>query len=101
MDDVEEVERISRVLLGPPFALASMVPKPYERVATAGTGQGLIEPLLVRAYVTLGHSVPRPPGAGGTYAGAHTELFRTGILQRIVKADVASLYPSIMLSFDI
>jgi DNA polymerase I len=51
--------------------------------------------------VTLGHSLPRVPGAGGSYAGAHTELFRTGVLQRIVKADVASLYPSIMLAFDI
>src|SRR5262245_19587684 len=75
-----------------------MVPKPYERVATAGTGQGLIEPLVVRAYLTCGHSLPRPPGVGGTYAGAHTELFRTGIVHRIVKADVASLYPSIMLA---
>ena len=101
LDDVREVDALARLLLAPSFALASMVPKPYERVATAGTGQGLIEPLLVRAYVTLGHSLPRPPGAGGTYAGAHTELFRTGVLQRIVKADVASLYPSIMLSFDI
>jgi DNA polymerase I len=101
LDDVREVDDLARLLLAPSFALASMVPKSYERVATAGTGQGLIEPLLVRAYVTLGHSLPRVPGAGGSYAGAHTELFRTGVLQRIVKADVASLYPSIMLAFDI
>lgn len=101
LDDVREVDALARLLLAPAFALASMVPKPYERVATAGTGQGLIEPLLVRAYVTLGHSLPRPPGAGGSYAGALTEVFRTGILHRIVKADVASLYPSIMLAFGI
>jgi DNA polymerase elongation subunit (family B) len=101
LDDVREVDDLARLLLAPSFALASMVPKPYERVATAGTGQGLIEPLLVRAYVTLGHSLPRVQGGGGTYAGAHTELFRTGVLQRIVKADVASLYPSIMLAFDV
>jgi DNA polymerase elongation subunit (family B) len=49
MDDVEEVERISRVLMAAPFALASMVPRPFERIATAGTGQGLSEPLLVRS----------------------------------------------------
>ncbi len=101
LDDVREVDHLARLLLAPSFALASMVPKPYERIATAGTGQGLIEPLLVRAYVTCGHSLPRAPGAAAPYAGAHTELFRTGIHHRIVKADVASLYPSIMLSFDI
>src|SRR4029453_12162863 len=57
-DDVEEVDGLSQVLLGPSFALASMVPKSYERIATSGTGQGLIEPLLVRAYVAAGESVP-------------------------------------------
>jgi DNA polymerase I len=101
LDDVREVDRLSQLLLAPSFALAAMVPRPFERVATAGTGQGLIEPLLVRAYVTAGHSLPRAPGVGGTYEGAHTELFRTGILRHIVKADVASLYPSIMLTYTI
>jgi DNA polymerase, archaea type len=101
LDDVREADDLARLLLAPSFALAAMVPKPYERVATAGTGQGLIEPLLVRAYVTCGHSLPRSPGSASPYAGAHTELFRTGIHHRIVKADVASLYPSIMLSYGI
>ncbi|HZU07550.1 MAG TPA: DNA polymerase domain-containing protein [Chloroflexota bacterium] len=101
LDDVREADALSRLLLAPSFALAAMVPKPYERVATAGTGQGLIEPLLVRAYVTARHSLPRAPGEGGSYAGAHTALFRTGIFHRIVKADVASLYPSIMLTYGI
>ena len=101
LDDVREVDRLSQLLLAPSFALAAMVPRPFERVATAGTGQGLIEPLLVRAYVTAGRSLPRAPGVGGTYEGAHTELFRTGVLRHIVKADVASLYPSIMLTYRI
>jgi DNA polymerase elongation subunit (family B) len=78
-----------------------MVPKAYERVATAGTGQGLIEPLVVRAYLTAGHSLPSAPRVQATYPGAHTQLFRTGVIPRIVKADVASLYPSIMLTYGI
>jgi DNA polymerase elongation subunit (family B) len=101
LDDVREVDDLSRLLLASSFALATMVPKPYERVATAGTGQGLIEPLLVRAYVMCGHSLPRATPVSGTYPGGQTELFRTGIVHRIVKADVASLYPSIMLSYGI
>ncbi len=96
-DDVEEVDGLSRVLLGPAFALASMVPKAYERIATSGTGQGLIEPLLARAYLTAGESLPTGKDVGA-FAGGTTAVFTTGVVQNVVKADVASLYPSIMLT---
>lgn len=97
-DDVDEVDRISSVLLASSFALASMVPRPYERIATSGTGQGLIEPLLVRAYLEAGHSLPRGHSQIGAFEGGRTGIFTTGIVPHVVKADVASLYPSIMLS---
>ncbi len=100
-DDVDEVNELSKLLLGASFALASLVPKPYERIATSGTGQGLIEPLLVRAYLSAGHSLPRGQSSGGTYAGGRTELFTSGVIQRVVKVDVASLYPSLMLAHGI
>lgn len=100
MHDVEEVDGLSRALMGATFMLASMVPRSYERIATSGTGQGLIEPLLVRAYVASGHSVPAGSG-GGAYEGGATGLFRTGVFQHVVKADVASLYPSIMLTYRV
>ena len=100
-DDVDEVNELSKLLMGASFALASIVPKPYERVATSGTGQGLIEPLLVRAYVSAGHSIPRGQSSGGTYAGGRTELFTSGVVRRVVKIDVASLYPSLMLAHGI
>lgn len=99
--DVEEVDELSKVLMGASFALASIVPRPYERIATAGTAQGLIEPLLIRAYLCEGHSLPVGGAAGGAFAGAQTELFTSGILRNVVKADVASLYPSLMLSYNI
>ncbi len=100
LHDVEEVDGLSRALMGATFMLASMVPRPYDKIATSGTGQGLVEPLLVRAYVTARHSVPS--GAGGReYEGGATGLFRSGVLSHVVKADVASLYPSIMLTFGV
>jgi DNA polymerase elongation subunit (family B) len=100
LDDVREVDELSRKLLGATFMLASMVPKPYERVATSGTGQGLIEPLLVRAYITAGYSVPAG-GEGQPYEGGATAIFTSGVLSHVVKADIASLYPSIMRTFRI
>lgn len=100
MDDVEEVDDLSRLLLGSSFALASIVPKPYERIATTGTAQGLIEPLMVRAYLAEGAAVPRE-STRGYFTGGRTDLFTSGVISNIVKADVASLYPSIMLLYKI
>jgi DNA polymerase elongation subunit (family B) len=104
LDDVREVDALSRLLMASSYALASMVPKAYERVATAGTGQGLIEPLLVRAYLWAGRSIPRAGTATTSderYAGGYTRMYLSGILSNVVKADAASLYPSIMLAYDI
>jgi DNA polymerase elongation subunit (family B) len=100
LHDVEEVDGLSRALMGATFMLASMVPRPYEKVATSGTGQGLVEPLLLRAYVAARHTVPSGRG-GREYEGGATALFRSGVLSHVVKADVASLYPSIMLTFGV
>src|SRR5205823_6861549 len=83
--DEDEVDELSRLLMGASFALASMVPKPYERIATSGTGQGLIEPLMVRAYLQAGRSVPRGQPGGATYAGGRTDLFVSGVVRNIVK----------------
>ncbi|MCC7371174.1 MAG: ribonuclease H-like domain-containing protein [Chloroflexi bacterium] len=101
LDDVLEVDELSRLLLGTSFSLAQMVPKPYERIATSGTGQGLIEPLLVRAYLTHARALPGGSSRGGTYPGGRTELFTSGVVRHVVKADVASLYPSLMLTYRI
>ena len=42
--DVEEVAALGRILGGPAFALARMVPRRYERLADAGAATGMIDP---------------------------------------------------------
>ena len=95
--DVEEVAHLSRMLGGAAFALAMMVPRRYERLADAGAATGVLDPLLVRAYLRSGSALPRPTVSDGTeHSGAALHLYAAGVAQRIVKADVASLYPSLM-----
>lgn len=95
--DVHEVEGLSRLLGGAAFALARMAPRRYERLADAGPATGVIDPLLVRAYVRAGHALPAyREGDGTEHSGAALHLFTAGVAQRVVKADVASLYPSLM-----
>ena len=57
-DDVIEVAHLSRMLGGAAFALAQMAPRRYERLADAGAATGVIDPLLVRAYVRSGTALP-------------------------------------------
>lgn len=103
LDDVEEVDGLSRRLLGASFALAGMAPRRYERVASAGPAMGILEPMLVRAYLRAGMALPRQDenAAHGMHEGGTVHLFATGIAEHVVKADVASLYPSLMRSFRI
>ena len=100
--DVEEVAGISRMLGGAAFALAQMAPRRYERLSDAGAATGVIDPLLVRAYMHAGVALPaHREGDGTPHSGAALFLFATGVARRVVKADVASLYPSLMRSYRI
>lgn len=105
LDDVTEVDGLSRRLLGAPFALASMAPRRYERLASAGPAMGILEPVLVRAYLRAGAALPRqraaPNGVPAMHEGGAVYLFAEGVAEQVVKADVASLYPSLMRTFQI
>jgi len=100
--DVEEVAGLARMLGGAAFALAQMAPRRYERLADAGAATGVIDPLLVRAYLRAKMGLPAHQASDGTpHSGAALHVFATGVANRVVKADVASLYPSLMRAYRI
>jgi DNA polymerase elongation subunit (family B) len=100
--DVEEAAGVARLMGGATFALAKMVPRRYERLADAGPATGILDPLLVRAYLRSGAALPAHEDSDGTvHTGAALHLFAAGVAHRVVKADVASLYPSLMRAFRI
>ncbi len=105
LDDVAEVDALSQRLLAAPFALAGMAPRRYERVAWAGPAMGILEPMLLRAYLRAGQAPPLPPQARHERQGGHTGgalyLFASGVARGVVKADIASLYPSLMRAYGI
>ncbi len=98
LDDVAEVDGLSQRLMGATFALAGMAPRPYGRLASAGPAMGILEPMLVRAYLHAGVALPRGNflRAGGNHEGGALHLINIGVAEHVVKADIASLYPSIM-----
>jgi DNA polymerase I len=101
-DDVVEAAGVARLLGGASFSLAQMAPRRYERLADAGAATGVLDPLLVRAYLRARVALPTHGASDGTaHQGAALYLFASGVAERIVKADVASLYPSLMRQYRI
>ena len=99
LDDVRETRSLSSLLSGSNFYLSQMLP--YTYAMTSRLGQAAkIEVLLIREYLRRKQSIPKP-SAGQQHSGGYTEVFLKGILGPIVYADVESLYPSIMLSYNI
>ena len=69
--DVSEVAGIARMLGGAAFALAQIAPRRYERLADAEAATGVIDPLLVRAYLRAGMALPAHQAGDGTpHSGA-------------------------------
>jgi DNA polymerase, archaea type len=104
-DDVIEVDGLSQRLMGSPFALAGMTPRCYGRVASAGPAKGILEPLLVRAYLRAGAALPSDAAGADALMAPHqggaTILYAAGVARHVVKVDIASMYPSIMRTFRI
>jgi DNA polymerase, archaea type len=103
LQDVAEVDAIAQRLHASTFALTKMAPRRYEKVAYAGTATGILEPLLVRAYLYSKTALPRvtPSTSNEPHAGGAVILFATGVAKRVVKADIASLYPSLIRLYKI
>ena len=99
LDDVIETERLGRHLSESTFYLTQMLPMEYGQVARVGPASK-IESLFVRDYLRQKHSLPRSEWGSQTQGG-YTDIFFTGVTGPIVYADVESLYPSIMLNYDI
>jgi DNA polymerase elongation subunit (family B) len=94
--DVVETRKLAELILPVEFYQTQMVPDNYGQVAVSGNGEK-INAIFLRAYLAEGKAVPRTQPARA-YAGGYSEVRKTGVLDRVVKADVESLYPSLMLT---
>lgn len=95
LDDARDVDTLSRIVMPTEFYQTQMLPISYQRSSSIGTGRKIDE-LMIRSYLTAGHSIPRP-APSRPYPGGYVELIEAGSFGPVVKCDVESLYPSIML----
>jgi DNA polymerase, archaea type len=99
LDDVRETLALSE-LLGYPFFLQTQIfPFSYQNIFIRGNATK-INSLFVREYLRRRASIPKPI-AKGDFEGGYTDVFVEGVVKDVVHCDVASLYPSIMISFNL
>jgi DNA polymerase I len=99
LQDVHETRRLADLTLPTEFYQCQMLPDTLQNLATIGTGEKA-NLMFLRAYLAEGYAVPAPQEAR-EYPGGYTEVRQVGLIPRIVKADVESLYPSVMLRYGI
>jgi DNA polymerase I len=99
LDDARDVRLLSELITPTEFYQTQIVPRSYQDVATGGTGEK-INALLIRAYLAAGQAVPLPQEPR-PYPGGYLELREAGVFRHVVKCDVESLYPAVMLHFRI
>ena len=95
LDDVRDVDALSRLIMPNEFYQTQMVPMSYQQCAVGGTGRK-IDDLMIRGYLCALHSIPAPRQTE-PFPGGYVEVLHTGVFRPVVKCDVESLYPSIML----
>lgn len=96
LDDVRETLALSELLAYPFFLQARIFPFSYQNIFVRGNATK-INALFIREYLRQRASVPRP-GEAEAFAGGYTDVFRHGVVRPVISCDVASLYPSILLS---
>ncbi|HEV2126874.1 MAG TPA: 3'-5' exonuclease, partial [Chloroflexota bacterium] len=99
LDDARDVRTLAELVTPTDFYQSQIVPRTYQDVATGGTGEK-INSLMIRAYLSNAHAVPLPEEPR-PYPGGYLELRECGVFRRVVKCDVESLYPAVMLHFGV
>jgi DNA polymerase elongation subunit (family B) len=100
LDDCRETGSLAALLQASYFIQAKIFPYSYHHTIVRGQATK-INALFLREALRRGHSVPRPAAGGGAIVGGFTAMYEAGVVRPIVHCDVSSLYPSLMLTFDI
>lgn len=100
LHDVRETAAIFNILGYPWFLQTRIFPYSFQNCPLRGNATR-INALFLREYLAAGHAVPARTAEAMPFEGGYTELLHEGVCGPIVHCDVASLYPSLMLTYRI
>ncbi len=98
LDDVRETLALFRLLAYPWFIQTRIFPYSFQNCPLRGNATR-INALFLREYLHRGQAIPARTAETKPFEGGYTELARQGVCGPIVHCDVASLYPSLMLTY--
>ncbi len=98
--DVINTFLIAKELLPMHYELSKMIRLPLDDVARMGRGRQ-VEWLLLSEARKLNEIAPNPPEVAESYEGAFVLEPERGLHENVVCLDFASMYPSIMIAFNI
>ena len=98
--DVLNTYFIAEELLPMHYELSRMIRIPLDDVTRSGRGKQ-VEWLLMSEAYRLGELAPNPREIGESYEGAFVLEPARGLHENVICLDFASMYPSIMISFNI
>ena len=97
LDDIYETDKVELTLNEANFLIAKMLPTTFQRACTMGTA-GIWKLIMIAWCYENNLAIPSF-GQSRTFTGGLSRLLKVGYVDRIVKLDYNSLYPSIMLTW--
>lgn len=98
IDDSDDSLMLFDLMIPAFFALCQMVPKSFQTIIESATGSQL-NSMMVRSYLQEKHSIPKA-SESVKYPGA-ISLGNPGIYTNVFKLDIVSMYPSILINYNI
>lgn len=98
MDDTEDPIKLFDLMIPAKFYSTVTKPITFQGMCESAPGKQ-INSFMIREYLRHGHSIPKP-SKKAEFEGA-ISYGKPGIYHNVYKLDVASLYPSIMMQWDI
>lgn len=98
IDDSDDALALFDLMAPPFFYLATSVPKTFQALIESASGSQL-NSMMIRSYLQDAHSLPRTSEAV-EFEGAISNGY-PGLYSNVLKIDVKSMYPNIMLQYNI
>lgn len=99
LDDLQECDKVELKYNATNFLICKILPLSYQKCTTMGTASQWKALLMAWSYEN-NLAIPCAPNTG-KFTGGLSRLLRVGYVDRVIKLDYNSLYPSIILTWGI
>lgn len=97
-DDSDDALALYDLMIRPFFYMTQSIPKSFQSVIESASGSQL-NSMMVRSYLQEAHSIPKAHSQE-VFEGA-ISIGNPGIFTNVFKIDISSLYPSIILEYEV